>query len=66
MYQNLRFLHGKDASDHRGPTGYGGGLGVLYIEDEPSELEWPRIRACLLRPKSSAFVGALNVCGAAR
>ena len=47
-------------------TGYGEGLGALFIGGGPPELEWPRTRARLLRPKSPAFVGALDVYGAAR
>ena len=66
LIRNVCFSAPRDAEDREGPTGYGEGLRVLFMRDEPLEFEWARTRACLLRPKSSAFVGALSVYGAAR
>ena len=60
------FRSPRDASTRREAIGYGEGLRVLFLRDEPREFEWARTRACLLRPKSSAFVGASSVYGAAR
>ena len=60
------FWQPEGSEERRGATGYGEGLRVLFMRDEPREFEWARTRACLLRPKSSAFVGASSVYGAAR